>query len=142
MEHENAMREREREALHMDEMRRREAYYSRGPPMQTPQPMQAYGGTPFGSGRQPMGSMNLRDISRNETEAAMQEQRHREQMEHERRHFGEQQPPFPRERDAPMLDRYGQRAPPDDRQTPLLRRPTPQSGGFPGGGFPPPSGRR
>ena len=138
MEHDNVMRERERaDAMQMDDLRRRDAFYNqRGPPMQSQQPMQPYGGINFAGGRQPLG---LREISRNDTEAAMLEQhrREREQIEQERMQFGEQRALFNgRERDAPM-DRYGQR-PPDDRQTPVIRRQTPQNNGFPGSGFPPP----
>ncbi|PIA91416.1 hypothetical protein CB0940_09120 [Cercospora beticola] len=146
-------REREREAYHRQaeaeqhELRQREAYSQRQPMHH--QHMQGFGGNPFSSGRQSLGGMSLRDMAARDAEVAMQE-RHREQLEHERRRVGDQgpPPPFGRERDAPPpgppVDRYGQRPPPlvDERQ-PLFRRQTPQNGGA--YGFPPPGpppGRR
>ncbi|KAM3417312.1 hypothetical protein BST61_g5564 [Cercospora zeina] len=139
--------QREREAYHRQaeaeqhELRHREAYSQRAPMHH--QPLSGFGSNPFSSGRQSLGGMSLRDMAARDAEVAMQDHRHREQLEHERRRVGDQgPPPFGRERDGipgppPPVDRYRQRAPPlaDDRP-PMFRRQTPQNGG--GYGFPPP----
>ncbi|KAI5365199.1 putative SANT/Myb domain, Homeobox-like domain superfamily protein [Septoria linicola] len=133
--------QREREAYHraeaeQHELRQRDVYSQRNSQLHH-QPLQSFGGGPFGGARQSLGGMSMRELSAREAEAAMQDQQHRERLEHERRRLGEQAPPFGRDREAPV-DRYGPR-PLDERQAPLFRRQTPQSGGY---GFPPPSSNR